>query len=313
MLPFVGMAFVGGFRYNVGVDYPAYEWIYDYVNESPDNNDYIEVGFRVLMRFVNEKGGTVQLVFLIASVLTAFFYYHFIKDNSVNFELSTMLYLCLGPFYFSSFNGVRQALAISIVLYATKYCGKDNVKYIILVLFATTIHTSSILMLLLMFSTKLKENYLLYALGTYIVGAIATNSNIVNMILNRSSSYSKYIDHPGNYWDKSYLLFAAIIIFAFLFRPIWKRFDKKYMCLLAIVLALIAVGYGHEQYSMLMTRFIMWGSPIFIILIPQMVSMFKQKKELGVIICFVSILYYFNVARNGANMYPYMFNFKLLQ
>ena len=70
------------------------------------------------------------------------------KSKCDDFLMFTLLFVNAG-IYFQSFNMIRQAFAASIVFSALRRLGDgDKRGYIILVLLATTIHTSSIIMLL---------------------------------------------------------------------------------------------------------------------------------------------------------------------
>src|SRR5699024_10351989 len=70
--------------------------------------------------------------------------WHF-KDK-VNFTLSTFLFFTI--YYFQTYNITRQWLAIAIVFFAIKYLFSNKyIKYLLIVLVASTIHSSAIITL----------------------------------------------------------------------------------------------------------------------------------------------------------------------
>lgn len=135
-----------GMRFNVGVDYNNYvnlfkDIIYGY-------NIHTEISFNYIVNFINLFNGSYQILFLFYSIMTIFFmskFFHFFSNNKI---LSIYLYFSFPVFYLASFNGIRQILAVAIFAYALKFIVKENfLKYFLLILLATAIHKTAILLL----------------------------------------------------------------------------------------------------------------------------------------------------------------------
>lgn len=144
-----------GLRDGVGTDYESYTEIYK------SYNFYLEIGFQCIVNFLNEKQCPVWTMFLSFATLTYFFMYAALyKNKNVN-KYSSALMLTLCTFSFIC-NGVRQALAISIFVFATRYI--ENRKWYVffpLIIFASLFHTSILICLpLYLLSNKSFKKYL---------------------------------------------------------------------------------------------------------------------------------------------------------
>lgn len=79
---------------------------------------------------------------------------------SKRYFISYLLYLSLG-FYFFSFNGLRQSIAIILVLLTYKYIlNKNFIKFLLIMVLAISIHTSAIIFLPMYFIAHIKWNKL---------------------------------------------------------------------------------------------------------------------------------------------------------
>lgn len=106
----LSLAFFGGFRYDVGVDYPNYEKIFNGV----EYYETRELGFEYFVTFLNYIDAEPQLMFLILAILIQVLVYKIIKYYSMNFWLSIVVFMLIPPFFLNTFNGTRQFIAIAI-------------------------------------------------------------------------------------------------------------------------------------------------------------------------------------------------------
>ena len=131
MLP---LMLLSAFRYGIGTDYfNTYYYGYERV-VAGDNYDNFEIGFKALILFLSKFFDNPQILFVVTSVLFAYFVYEAIFENSNDVFFSIFLLISM-RFYFMSMNVVRQFVGMAIVLYATKYIFKK--KYIKFVVFVT--------------------------------------------------------------------------------------------------------------------------------------------------------------------------------
>lgn len=311
--PYIAMALVCGLRYEVGRDYISYvNYFYYIVN---DFNFDVEIGYKLIVKLVSLIGGTQQLIFLIMSMATCYFYYKFLIENSENFMLSTILYLCLGPFYFSSFNAIRQALAVAIFLYAVKYLNINIKKYLVLVIFAGVFHYSTLVFLLFPIAKKLKPRYVLYFVLTSILLTSLIESGILMEIIDIFTEGYLIYSRLEVEMDISYLLFLVVNIFVlFFYKQIgFKEKDHVFLLLLVVSSTLIFTALTTQKLTVLLERFIYFVSPLFLIVAVKFNNLVKPRGLINGAICIFAVIYYFFNISTSIDMLPYNFNFLLFK
>ncbi|NYB74507.1 EpsG family protein [Sedimentibacter hydroxybenzoicus DSM 7310] len=312
ILPYVILALFSGFRYGVGTDYFNYASIFNDV-ASGVYPWKIEKGYEYLILFISKIGGTYQLVFLIMSSLTVFFTYKFIKEESVDYVMSSILYLLIGPFYLSSMNGVRQALAISIVAYSLKFIRKNKyVKVIFWIILAGLFHSSAFIILPIAIAMKRR-----YELKTLIIAFfsvfIIMRSKIIFWIMDLFS-YGKYINYGEYDIDKTLLLFVFIgicVIYIVERYGISKEKEMYYnMSISSLMLILLAL-FTDNVSNVVFMRFNNYFFYSYLILTPIIANKFREKIFVKSIIYIFSLLYFTLTIFMSNNMLPYQFNFKI--
>ena len=133
------------------------------------------------------------------------------KSKCDDFLMFTLLFVNAG-IYFQSFNMIRQAFAASIVFSALRRLGDgDKRGYIILVLLATTIHTSSIIMLLalplLQLRIDLKNGLKMVCIG---VVALLSLGKVIELV--QKYRYANYSYGMGHGTINAFLVQWAICI-----------------------------------------------------------------------------------------------------
>lgn len=146
------LLFVSAFRGDFATDYQSYQFYFNYFKQ-----------FGILdifhVRFWQEPGytflniiiGTIsqhELAIMIATslIIIYLFYYRFVKDSPYIW-LTVLMFISVGTYY-TSFNMIRQMIAIAITfagagfLYEKKY-----VKYLLIVGIASTFHFSALVMI----------------------------------------------------------------------------------------------------------------------------------------------------------------------
>lgn len=182
---------VAGFRYETGVDWLAYEnYFSDIVplNEAFNFNSFgnvfltLDVGYSLLNSIVKMFGGGVQVVFLIISVASTFLLIKNLKYYSNHVLTGLLIYY---PFFFFIFDmsGIRQGLAIQIVLFSIKYISKkDLYKFSFYILLATSIHWTALILLPLYFFVN-KKISLSYTVFIFIISIVIFTFKIKWMAL----------------------------------------------------------------------------------------------------------------------------------
>ena len=109
------------------------------------------IGFKILVWLVYRFTEQTYMVFMVFGFITNYLIIKRLWDfrNKASFPLMILFYYCY--FYLITFNVFRQFISIAIIFYATKYLeNKKYFKYCIGLLIAISIHSTSILGLLIL-------------------------------------------------------------------------------------------------------------------------------------------------------------------
>lgn len=149
---FIILALFAGLRYKVGIDYESYVEQFSYLIDGY-KSVVREPLFYYIVKALDSIGGTYQFNFFVFACFTQYFMYKAIKENSINFILSTALYFSIVSFYLFTFNVVRQWLALPVFLYSIRFLYEKDGKRFLLYNLITALffHVSVIFLLPLYF------------------------------------------------------------------------------------------------------------------------------------------------------------------
>lgn len=283
------LAIFASIREGVGTDFYAYRDIFYYVNnhfstdmifsfyQEPFNVILYRVGFIV---FSSEKG-----MYFIYSFLTTFFVFITIYKfkNSINVRLSVFMFLSM--FYLVSFNGMRQMLAVSILLYGfTKLHNKKHFIFIIICIISSLVHKSAMFMILLLpyvlifQKSTIKQSLVRITAMTIVIVPIV--SLISPTISNYLGVYESYFDSQG----QSNVLFLLYIIPTILLYIIINYSSNKddnsfiisdlFFKLYLLTIPFQFLGYFYAYFD----RFSMYTSLTQIIALPALLRTIKLKE-----------------------------------
>ena len=209
-----------GIRYGIGTDYFLYENIYKHSYDlSLMATNRTGIGFSYLCNFFYKCGFSYQQLIFIFSTITILCFYSFFKKHSSKPGLAILLFVSLG-FYTSSFNGFRQMMSLSILLWCfSLFEQKKYIKSILLAIITFFIHSSSlfgILLYIFIYILRNKQfNFILFY-GISIVLSLFYNI-IFPKIIMLFEQYAGYIDYNstpgiGTYLVVLFYLFITIFI-----------------------------------------------------------------------------------------------------
>lgn len=158
VLSFTVLFCVAAFRDGVGRDYESYANAFVSSSEgtlTQSQKNWLSVGYRILSQVVSTFcGDNYVIMFAVVSFITLLFFYKAIYRLSCDWTLSLYLIICF-CLYYQSFNQMRQMLALSISIYALVHLRDERIgRYVIWILIAASIHTSAVVMLLLVLVGK---------------------------------------------------------------------------------------------------------------------------------------------------------------
>lgn len=153
-------------RYDIGNDYHTYTEIirfiaYKFENSIPFGDDSKEPLITILTIIFKDLPYTFVWVLGAHVIISLVFLYKAFKDN--NCHMIGVLIFFISGLMFIYWDQVRQAVAISIIIYAIKYIRENNYfKYFLFVLLAATAHYSALLLLPFVFVNKITPRRFLY-------------------------------------------------------------------------------------------------------------------------------------------------------
>ena len=148
----------------------SYESFRDYYDANLAKYDFFssEAGFYFTMWFFGHFFKDGQMAIVISSLLVTVATCLFIYRNSSDVPLSLTIYICLGLFTFNM-NGMRQAMAMSVCLFAYEFAKKQKIiPFVLTVLLAMLYHKTAMCFFPVFILPKLKNNILSWII--YVIG-----------------------------------------------------------------------------------------------------------------------------------------------
>lgn len=304
--------YVNIFRYSQDVSW--YKIIHSvgfrtaYFTDQYGYTDTIENGYLILCKVLHYFTNNAQIYLLITAIATFLLIAKFLYDNSTDLFLSTEVILC-ESFFMTSFNAMRQCLAIAIAVQAYRLIRHRKIKSAILViLIAAFFHNSALVTLVLipivLFEPQDKKKaFRIVAIFVVLVPiALIVFQNILVKIFPRYTSYFSV-----NYWQNTLggkLVFISIeivlIILMYLRNfEIEDSYQLSLLCLLGIAFQLVGLKIS------ILDR-LGWYFRVYLALFfPTSTRLFEKKTRLyvfGGLMLLLAILY-FRYASSDARLY----------
>ena len=277
---------VSAFRYDVGTDYIT-RYTYDF-NTMVKGIDIpnLEIGFKTMDKIIILFTTDPLPVFVISSAIIVGLVMTTIFTKSKNMVLSILIFF-IGGFYFDSLNIMRQYLSISIILFAYKFLLKERkqkIYYIIAVLIAATFHSTSLIMLVLLFLDKKMLANIKFVLPIAAV-ILLLNHRLFDLIgfFIQNTRFNVYLTGKLSVGDVSIvLLFENIVLYLMMYYIYYKNKKKDniqkedilFLNIEGITLLVIALGSVH----MLFLRIAFYFSMFHILSVPYYLSKLDGKE-----------------------------------
>lgn len=230
-----------------------------------------------------------QFFILITSAFITFSAMYFIYKHSKNVMLSTVLYICLGLMTFNM-NGMRQALAMSICLFAYDFAkNKKLIPFLCMILLAMLVHKTSIVFLLVYFITylKCKPKHIIFFTVAIVLFIIFADrfAKIFDSVADKNYSDVGAFESGGYV---TVLIYALVLIFALVFG--WK--DRKDVGFsLAFYLTILGGAFFCGRYisTQIYERISYYFFYAVLLLLPQTVSRLLESEKPAVVAIITSL------------------------
>lgn len=330
---------VSAFRYDVGTDYLK-RYVYDYNRMAQGINvENFEIGFKLLVQLCIIFTKNPTILFVVTSAIIIGFIMATICTKSKNIILSVILFF-LGGFFFNSLNLVRQYIAMSIILFGYRFLLKDKkyyFAYIACVLVAMTMHSSSVIALILIGLNKKEIMNWKWVLPVSII-ILLLNEKLMGLIefAIQNTRFNVYLSGNMARGDVSILyILENFLVFIFMYYIYTKnktlnkngKEDTLLLNIQGLSLIVTVCGACHMQFSRIALYFLIFqiiSIPYFISAIPKEEVqkdlekitkekinldkiMIKSKEIISIlfVICFMILFCYTNIINNDNEVVPY--------
>lgn len=269
----------------------------------------IEYGYQVLEYLLLNVTDNYFWLLFTCSLIIVGSYLYVLKKQSTDYFLSVFIFITFG-FYLFYFNGLRQGLAMAIVALATPHLiNKNFLKYLLIILSASSFHKTALIMLLFYFIIHLKFKMEFKALALFL-GSFLISSSVVEYLASTNEKYSGYAEISevkGGYL--TLFFYFSISLFIYICYKKYNIKNNDYYVLMQLhiygVLFLIPVsmlGANPSGPQRLLFYFV-WVSTL---LIPLTFSRINKKIVYFTFI-FLAFFYYTMILGFG-NLMPYQLN-----
>lgn len=307
---------IASLRYNVGTDYRNYVDLYKiYSNLSIQEtfSSNLEIFFLIIIKmsyFFNDY----QMMFAIFSFLTVLILYRVIYEYKEKLSLGFMFFLYLFLYYTTSFNIIRQALAVVIVAYSYKFIlNREFKKFLITILIASMFHATALFFIPCYFVnlSNVKRKKIIRSIYLICLILIVANYNIIINLISNIGMFEKYelYSIAQDSANMEFIINSIILFVILLFRKFLVKYDERnelFIFFSIVNTILLFTGY----FSPFVKRIAMYFgiSNIFLLAsLPHITKNKQQKLFVYVLIIFYAILMFIftvYVFKQG-NIIPY--------
>ena len=291
---------IGSIRFQVGTDYENYRTIYENRQEIGILEGILQ-GKEILVFIIIKIAAYLnnyQLMLAIITFLTIIIFYKAILDYKEKISLGFMFFLYLFLNFTTSFNIIRQALAMVIVLYSYKFMFKRNfIKFLLTIIIASMFHITALIFLPFYFicSDKLNKNkktkFIKICAIIVVIFIVLNYADLISTMSTNIEGLERYESYSQEKVseNREAILDLAILVILFFFRKRLIEYDNKNDTL--IFLYLIGFLFTLTGYrSAFVKRIAMYFEISSVMLIATFPQLFKNNAQ-KMLVYFLIILY----------------------
>lgn len=282
---------VSAIRYKVGTDWPIYDEYFHAINEG--TKSFREPLFNLLNRAIYLFTNDSQFLFVAVAVITLSFTFVAIYQQSKYIPFSIILYF-LSTVYFNSLNQLRQAIAMSIFLYASKYIWTRNwKKYMVWIIVAICFHISALIYIPVYFlygyRAEIKKHIVLF--GVVLVSMPVLKVVIISVL--KLTPYAWYFDSvysENDFLLAGFIVSTLILIFLEYYNYIGNAGDDKTVHFMVNMQWLTVVSLLCTAFVPQVSRISSALEIITILAIPRFVLFEKKRNQRIIVYCLIVAL-----------------------
>ncbi|QQS18387.1 EpsG family protein [Candidatus Saccharibacteria bacterium] len=300
------------FRYGVGADYFAYNYLYDQAKNSVSEQLIAgsdrDIAYVLISSVFKSFGLSYQVFVASVAAVTLFFIYRLCRDYSRRPTLSMFVYYCF--FYLTwSFSGYRQALVMTVGMYFFIRWKNKAQKYIPLAVVLSFIHLSAVILLIMYMFSRINISFQKLVLFS-LIAALLSMLPLQNLLGYISPTF---IDRLNPYVADGSSGIAYIIkilpriIFLFLGLAVYnsrKTSEKERYYIRAFILGMIFF-IALSSSDLIASRISLYGYYYIILVLPLFMSLYvnvtriKIRAALYIMFIIITGLY---LIKNGQDL-----------
>lgn len=317
----ISQTMLATFRYMTGTDSAMYILSYNDLNRVNRYQEF-EGGYIFLVKVLNNMNLSYHALFFCFSFLQTIFILLLIKNEITYINVRLAMFIYSITLYLSSFNIMRQALAIVIVMYAfSVFMDGKYIQSIFLILFALLFHNSALLgfcVIIVKILYKSKHKKILTIMGCGILLYFIFHRELLGNIIYSISGnlyYASYVLRDTEETGNVFLYIVKIIPIIIIATLYFKKYEKNIRYLLYYVMML-----GGYILSMLgvftatqVQRVGYYFSYLQIILLAFCGNNDSFMKKIGkktitvlIVMYYLLMFFYSNVYKGHAELIPYL-------
>lgn len=297
---------------SVGGDLIRYENNYNLVKNSSVSGVFSggsEIGYSFVEFIFGQFGLPFQALLFVISFFNIYVLGRTIYKYSTYPSISYLLYLAVGIYDFG-FSGLRQSIAMSIILISFKYINEQKKwKFLLVIIIASLFHNTSLLFLFVYFLTNktFKKIYQkIFPLVLLIILIFGKQLSYYATLVFNEELIDYYNSSVSSIGTTAAILFVILLIGILFEYKIKKLKDNKIYSDLLVIISIAFIIQLLSPYSYLFTRVNMYFFQFIILFVPLIYDIFikrvASKNTLGKftirstinIIFFIAILLYYH-------------------
>lgn len=266
-----------------------------------------EAGFFVYVWSLAQILPEAQWFLLITSAVIITLTAKFIWNNSENYSVSWIVFICLGSMTFAM-NGMRQALAMSICLLAYEYAKQKRCfPFLLVILIAVLFHKSAMLFIIVYFISNMKMNSKsILLLGVGVILFLTSSDKLAflyDTMTGEDYFSAKSFEGGGIITVLIYLIAIALAVLCYKQLREKERFISLAMVILGLV---IYVGryFSTQMYERVSYYFFYF----LMVLFPITFNCFRTKDRQFLTVCFTFCAFFLYAYRINKGSFA---NFRL--
>lgn len=290
---FVLLFFAASRGESVGGDLAEYIPLFHGLNDSSITEIFMtslmsgyEIGFVLLCKLINLISDESRFFIIVTSICSLLGPFFLVVRYSENKWYSILMYPLLS-FYTISLNNVRQAIAISIIMFAIHFLLQQRkLSFLCCVVIASFMHTSAVFSLLFYPLTRWQYSFkkVVFLITSLLVVFFLLGSFLFNYML--ANVFTRYLNETGDSYTETGTGYGLLVVYIFIVAICLVLFQKGYadmdsqsyninkLFLLSVIAAVFIQAFA--SYMAALSRLVYYFYLPIIVLLPNLIGNIRK-------------------------------------